>query len=347
MAYSHIVPLGALWLIFPQYHFLWIPIPAIALPVILRHRPTLRRLMYPLDIADEDAEKGGAGKSPLDVWPWKALLLLPRRMSRPMGDRANPVLVRELRYERLQGANWFRSLMPGAFLVSLAGALWFVVQQKQDAMWFILATATLFLIVPTIGAPSIVREFEQSTFDSLAVTTLRPISMIWPRIYLAVRTGLISLAILSMGFVPVVAFHHSGEFHGLLGGYAVIVCSIVLLSVVSVFCSAIAKSSAQALVMAYGAGAALLGGTPLACHALRIHSDVDVGLYGWIALGGPTPAFLGMAKSPYLGEIVEWFGLDFLVLGHCVFALGVSVVLFLVMVFGFDYFWKKGPLRKM
>lgn len=347
MAYCHIIPVGALWVAFPKVHPLWILAPIIAIPMIVRHQPTIRGLLYPSNLAHREPENDkDRAMSARDERFWAILLLIPPRLRRPMMDWMSPVLIRELRYERLGGALWLRRLLPPIYVAALLGGVWLVGFKDLAPIWFLMACGVAFLIVPTLGAPAMTREFDMKTFDSMVVTLLRPPSILLAKIYVAARSG--GAAILGLAAVAaVIAAHKTSSSGGEMATCLLILgVTIVFLAVIGVFCSMAAGSTAQALVMTYCVAGILFAAGPLVCHLLRMFSDVPVESYAWIALCSPAAPLLAFAETKILSDVSAFYGADGLAVMYCVLALSLSVFLVVAMSVGFDFFWKKGLLRR-
>ncbi len=354
LSYSRILPAGALWMVFPDYHPIWLGAAILALVVIIRHEPALRRLLYPGDLLHDDEGLGGPAGWAFERRGILTQLLVPRRPAVPMRSWQNPILFRELRCEALGGGwVWLRRILPTAITAGAGCAALFALWLNHVGLWFLGVAAIAGFAVPALAAPSITREFEHGTFDSLAVSPMRPFFIIWPKIYLPVRTGMVlAIVMLALG-APLAYFGSPATLNAIPMGLGVIAASMVVLSAIGVFCSMASRSTAQAMVVSYAVPLFLFAGGPTLCHLLRIYSDHPVSSYSWLAAVSPAAPLLAwgewpwlVEKSPWLREIAQFYGPAELAINFCAISLIATLALFLVMVFGFDYFWKKGPLRR-
>ena len=344
--YSHVLPIGVVWLILPELHPVWIAAPLVALRWIVGHRPSLRHLQYPADQVMEII--GERHKDRLaDAGDWFDWLFGRRAPKRSMRDWANPVLVRELRCEGLGGPVWVRGTLLTMLGLSLAAAVLFVWVRDLTPLWYLSVIGAIVLVVPALSAPAFTREFDQGTFDSLVVTTLRPATILLGKTAVGIRTGvLLTLALTAVGAPILVWLRGRNTLYLLPPAFVVIGSTLLLLSVSGVFFSLASKSTASALTAAYGVAVAAFAGGPLALWLMGVFTDLPPARYAWVALASPATPFLAMAEAPFTRDATALFGSDGLVYGYAGLCAGLSLLLFIVMAFGFDYFWKKGPLRR-
>ncbi len=350
LAYGQALPIGALWMAFPDYHAVWLIAAAAAWAFCANHAPTLRRLTYPSGRAPifdqghfEESDEEEARPNPL------TRIFVPFRLPGPMRDWQNPVLVRELRWESLGGGAWILNFAALALAASAASAVWHILARAQPALWALVAIGAAAIAALALSAPAMAREFDQRTFESMAATPLRPFSILWGKAWIAIRTSFILLALETVPAAAAMAFSDRGMFDALPALGLVAAATIILLSVVGLFCSFLARSASQALVNAFAAAALPFVGGPAFCRLLWMYSDLEPSRYSWLALLSPATPLLAMAGSPWLKEGA---------LGHplaperyigifCALSAGLALALFIVMAAGFDYFWKKGPLKKL
>jgi ABC-type transport system involved in multi-copper enzyme maturation permease subunit len=266
----------------------------------------------------------------------------------------NPILFRELRCEGLGGGwVWMRRILPTAIAGGVGCGALFALWLNHPGLWLLGVAAIAGITVPALAAPAITREFEHGTFDSLVVSPLRPFSIIWPKIYLAVRTGMVLASVMIVLGAPLAYFGNPAALSAIPVGLGVIAASMIALASIGVFCSMASRSTSQAMVAAYAVPLFLFAGGPALCHLLRIYSDHPVSSYSWLAAASPATPLLTwghwpwlIERSPWLREIAQFYGSTELAANYCAISAILALALFLIMVFGFEYFWKRGPMRR-
>jgi hypothetical protein len=325
----------------------WILIPVFALPIILRHKPTLLRFQHPDDPLEEAPSPSPPAPKKARRPDLLALVFGRRRMEQPMSDWSSPVLTRELRCQGLGGAGWIRSSLGVALGMGIISAVGLIRSPNPTAPWFLLIAAVVFLIVPAMSASAMTREFDQGTHDALIVTALRPASILWPKIYVALRTGAVfALLLAGLGAGALACRKDLSGFAQAPICLAVLGCALLFLSVLGVFISLASRSTAQAVVTVYAAAAVPFAGGPLLCWLLGMLSDFPAQSYAWIAMASPATPLLALARAKWLSEALLQYTPGQLAAIYCTLSVSLSAALFVVMALGFDYFWKKGPLRR-
>ena len=227
--------------------------------------------------------------------------------------RANPVLRRELRV-RMRGRRAF--IVLGIYLLLIGLVTYateqvlvhaddsyqlqsFQVGQILFAGLALFEITVLIFVAPALTATAISAERERGTFDLLRATPIRPRTIVWGKLVAALGyAGLLIVASIPMA---------SAVF--LFGGVAPtdVWATFVLLGVTTLafgmlglFCSALARRTGLAAVLAYVTAATLVVGT----IGLYVFLDaVHGGLVDTATFGGAIPADAGMKPVPVQGGV--------------------------------------------
>lgn len=188
--------------------------------------------------------------------------------------RANPILRRELRV-RMRGRRAFVVL--GAYLLLLGIVAYateqvlvhadesyqlqsFQVGQILFAGLAIFEITVLIFVAPALTATAISAERERGTFDLLRATPVRPHTLVWGKLVAALSYA----ALLIVASIPMA----SAVF--LFGGvappdvwatFALLGITTLAFGMLGLFCSAVARRTGLAAILAYGATALLVVGT--------------------------------------------------------------------------------------
>ncbi len=345
-AYFHVLPLGALWILFRDLHPLWLLAPLFLIPSILRNPLLVHVLKYPFDYPLKDRrEKQDAVEERLGHWLRRAVAL-PRR-NRVMRQWENPVVVRELRYQELGSAGQALRLLPGVLIASILLAIAFVGFTGMSILFHLGVLLLLGFFIPALGAPSFASEIHQRTFEALLLTPMRRSSIVGAKLWVPVRTGFILLLIIeTIGLIISVIFNPL-SLALVLQGMMLTAAAIVLVASISVFCSLIARSTAQAVIVSYAVVFAIFLGIPALWRHLYIYNDVAPRNYAWMGGLSPLMPFLvlqhGIAWLEAVGKSYgSALGASDVYTAHFIFfALAVSCVLFACTTVILNKFWRK------
>jgi ABC-type transport system involved in multi-copper enzyme maturation permease subunit len=164
--------------------------------------------------------------------------------------------------------------------------------------------AMLILFVPGIAAVALTGEKEANTLEMLYASRLRPGQIISGKIWLAIIYPLILLAS-GLPFVALLAWRGDLQTADLLWAYAILLVSAIYLSIVSLTISAITKTSATALVIAYGLVLVLCGAVLVpAAIMIQSQSGAPAMLLHYIRALSPVAA----ALSRFRGQLIETGG---------------------------------------
>ncbi len=165
-----------------------------------------QRLLHPPDedvtapLADGTRPKKRPVGLVLDQRRWPDRWLVPPRRQSYLPDGVNPVLDRELRAELFsQGTSMLRALIQVSAAVSvvlMGVCLELVPKLAYVYCWFLLSFAVL--ITPAFAGGAIAGERERGTFDLLRCTLLKPHHVLFGKMYVAVRTVLALMLLVSV-----------------------------------------------------------------------------------------------------------------------------------------------------
>ncbi len=164
--------------------------------------------------------------------------------------------------------------------------------------------AMLILFVPGIAAVALTGEKEANTLEMLYASRLSPGQIISGKVWLAILYPFI-LLISGLPFIALLAWRGDLQTADLLWAYAILLTTAIYLSITSLTISAVSKSSATALVIAYGA-VLLLCGAVLVPAAIMIQSQTGTSamVLHYIRALSPVAA----ALSLFRGQLIETGG---------------------------------------
>ncbi|MBL9089902.1 MAG: ABC transporter permease subunit [Planctomycetaceae bacterium] len=286
-----------------------------------------RRLRYPpdvggegRDVVDERRELHEAVGLIIQRDQFPDRLFAPPKRTDLLPEGANPVLDKELRSELFsQGTLMMRLVIQISLLlaVPLMGA--FLYFRPLWAPWYI-GYVLLFnmLVGPVFSAAAVAGERERRTLDLLLVTTLRPASIVWGKLFGGLRVAgvltsfLLWPVVLAWLFVP--------EYHANLPTFAaylaIVAVTCAVTSVIALACSVVFTKSTTSLTTAYLAVVALFLLPPAAdafvqaylpateaariVHRLTIASPFSAAFHLPLDLGD-GPASVRPAEWPLVG----------------------------------------------
>jgi ABC-2 type transport system permease protein len=215
------------------------------------------------------------------------------------------------------------AFVAGAFLNQEAGPTTGQASQVGVNLLQDLAALQLFLILlitPSTLAAAISGERQRQTWDLLVLTPVSAFSIVWSKLVAGIAFNLVllcaslpifSLAFLFGGFSP----------RALIRVYAVFLTSILLLSAVSLFASAVSRRVTTALVLANTVALVLgFGLTVLTIFLQNWSKQATTGSHApeltplaqldpFVALASALPTSRGLSYLGHLGTINHAFGL--------------------------------------
>lgn len=349
--YIRVIPIGALWVFFPQLHPVWLLLPVFVLsPVLKLDKDVGRHLRFPFDFQAQAEET----EAPIteNMATLGRRLFVPRRRQRPMHDWENPVVVRELSYQGLHSAGRVVGLMPMTMALGVPVALICAVLLKQPQVFHLVVLLMAAFLIPALGAAAFTSEADQRTLEPLVQSLLRRRTIVLGKVWVPMRIGLILLIVLELLYAALMAVVAPQALDLWGQSMMIIAAAIVLLSATSVLWSQLARSTPQAVIGAYATAFILLVGIPALCRHLFIYNDLALREYAWVGAASPAIPFL-LLTSPWqwVAQMANAYGSpvqawDAFFTAFLTFALVVSAVELLVLMAGVERAWMR-PLRRL
>lgn len=233
-----------------------------------RLRPSLIDRARPAGTATEE-RSGREQRRRRIVFLW---FFDPQRRSGAIGDRANPVMVKEFRTRVLGRAHWMMRLIGACLIISLAlmlaAANWAAAQPDKlgflGGVIVIFQMALVILVTPALSSSLVSIELESGGWPLLQSTPLSPLSIVvgkllsvaWPVMLLLLAT-VPGYAVLLLIDAP----HFAGRVIGVLVSLALTALFSLLLGAA---CSSLSRRTAPASALAYLVLVALCAGTLVA-----------------------------------------------------------------------------------
>lgn len=178
--------------------------------------------------------------------------------------RDNPIFLREARWwlrgrwlRHNPSAAWTAGVIAVIFLWIYWRGLWAVAagnQQELRPVWFWMVRLLLVLIVtlgPVLASTAIMKEREQRTWESLALTLLTARQIIFGK-WLASLVPLCLLILAAMPLLLVICAILDTSFGGLLAVVAFFLLTAAAYTLLGVFCSFVARKSSTARMLSLG-----------------------------------------------------------------------------------------------
>jgi len=185
--------------------------------------------------------------------------------------------------------------------------------QGQDSLLLALSfgqLVMLVLLVPGIAAVSITGEKEQNTMEMLYASRLSPIQIVVGKIVSAISYPMM-LLLSGLPFVALLGWRGEVSTDLLVRSYLVLIISAILLAVVSVTISSVAKLSATSLVLAYVVMLATAGATLVpAAIMIDTQSGTPAMLLHYVRALSPVAAVLSLLRpslTDLSGDIHHFF----------------------------------------
>ncbi|MEW6351364.1 MAG: hypothetical protein AB1646_20115 [Thermodesulfobacteriota bacterium] len=186
-------------------------------------------------------------------------LIDPKARRKPIEDRRNPMLVKELRWGLMSRATWGIRV----FFASLVVSGWICLQYlfeggylaaSQVAMAVWVQMPFILCIVPALLAGSFAKEAEQGNMDMLRMTLLTPGQIVWGKLL----SGVIAVAPLLLGpmFASILVFTtwllEPGVIVVLCMAWVTVVVCILLSLSFGVFSSMVIRRTGLSILLSYG-----------------------------------------------------------------------------------------------
>ena len=239
---------------------------------------------------------------------WPFYLVDPLARKKPIEDRRNPMMVRELRWGLATRATfllriffisfivWFFSSVPVAFDRNQEGAEW----------WFMVQMIVMVVVAPAFVSNAMTKEYEQGNIDMLRMTLMRPREIILGKVASAfiVVSPLIGASVLAcISFAVMLAF----DLSLFVPGYTTLLLCAFLSVCFGLLASMLTKRSIVALVLSYLLNILVFFG-PVVLRFFFDISAFDEGIM-WV-VDSPIVAFiqlkqLGSSSEAWLAWIVN------------------------------------------
>jgi ABC-type transport system involved in multi-copper enzyme maturation permease subunit len=199
----------------------------------------------------------------------------------------NPIIVKELR-GRMRGMRPYAVLT--FFLLVMVGVgyaiNWLVTSQTRfgatvlsaqvgQALFSGLAMCELFLVVflaPALTSGAISGEREQLTYDMLLATPLRPLRILWGKLFAAL-SYLFLLMFAAIPLFSVVLVFGGVAPRDMAKALLMLLIAALLFGAIGLFCSALVRRTAQATVLSYTITLLLIGLSTLAASSWGAFSN--------------------------------------------------------------------------
>jgi len=307
--YVRVIPVGALWVLFPQLHPLWLLLPLFLFQSTLRLGEARKFLKYPFDYPLRMLEPEHPMVATQDAALLLRFLLVPWRRDEPMRQWENPIVVRELRYQGLHSAGQVMQVLPWLAVGGIVTAVLFIGIFGRPELFHLAVLLGLAFFVPALGAVAFRSEVDQGTLESLKLTSARRSGLVLGKVWVPFRMGLILLLVMEVAGALLMALFHPVGLSLWLQSILVSASAIAVLTTTSVLWSLLARSTPQSVVGAYATAFVLLVGIPALCRHLFIYNDLALQNYAWAGMLSPSMPFLVLtSRWQWLAEFSAVYG---------------------------------------
>lgn len=247
-------------------------------------------------------------------------LLDPQRRRALIGDRQNPVLVKE-RYTGManRGTTAIRILYAMAILAVVLGAFSTVTIElvpdggQVASMFLLVETLLLCLAAPLFVATALSKEREWGNWDMLRMTLLTPRQVVLGKVQAALQSLALPAAALLIGTLPLwlVGFGDSSVLVGLSFGTVKFFVSVIYVVALSFFAGTGHSRSTAALSSAYGVCIAAFLGAPALIYAYINYLDpartFDEYLYNIETAAWYSPLMIGFLQGDFDYELTSLY----------------------------------------
>jgi ABC-type transport system involved in multi-copper enzyme maturation permease subunit len=368
-AFAVTLPLAVVCLAYPKWQLVIEAIVVVVLLFLLED--VAERVRRPREAHQLPDQPGTSITITMDADSPLDRLLIPHRDQKPFSDHKNPVYERELIEEsEAAGRPWWHFLLRFTILLAVVGTigmffgrLWLEGQvsstaefERKLAEYADYAQLRLFdyvilvalLIAPAQSASAFSKERERQTADLLLTTLLRPREIVLGKWRLGLKTSFHLLVLLSLPWIAVVVLICFGKNASVpvltlqaVAGFVIAVATLVTLNTLSVFCSLLCRSTAQALSASLAIAVGWFGGPVLLYQLLTRFSELPVAAYAWLTHVTPFPSFYAIAGSKTFEKAAASLPAPLLAAEYLLLTVAVNVVLLAAMTLAFDRFWRR------
>lgn len=184
-------------------------------------------------------------------------ILDPLKRKKPIEDRRNPMMVREIRWGLFnRGTLLIRVFYVSLVIYFIAGAVSSLSYRVTDVMqgWFFMQTLLTVTAAPALIANSLTKEYELDNLDMLRMTLMTPKDMILGK-FTAGFANVTPLLLSSMlSCIPVLFIVGAQTLGILLVGYAnLLACTLLSISI-GLFASMCTRQTSTSIMISYGLG---------------------------------------------------------------------------------------------
>jgi len=258
------------------------------LKIVNRVKKPFPRVARPIDMENPDRQKGLVLRR--DAFPDK--LLIPKKRTRLLPDRVNPVYEKEIGSEVFgQGTLLVRYMLVLGFSLLVIFIFFLVAGFAEIYICYVLGFITL--IAPTFASNAFTQEKERRTLDLLLATPLKPREIVWGKVLATFRfTGTV-VALLCVYLVMGLMHPGTITFANLFAFVCIIPTHMFTVIVIGLFFSMVFKRSLDAMLATYTALALLFLG-PVALLLILVGvTDTPVDQISWLGTVTPFLATLG------------------------------------------------------
>lgn len=273
-------------------------------------------------------------------------LIDPQRRRALIGDRQNPVLVKE-RYTGLasRGTTAIRILYITAIAAVITGAFTSVIietsRDKLLSTWGFLAVETLLLlgIAPSFMATAFSKEREWGNWDMLRMTLLTPRQVVLGKLMAALQSIAFPAATLLIATLPLLqpALRDSDILSGWAFGTVMMGVTLVYAISVSLVAALHASRSLSALLWAYGVCLAILVALPILVALLEFDDIFRQYVPRYVALWLSPLTMPILSMEGYISPLAQPY-----VWSHIAAVLALSGVLIVLSIYWCAALWR-GP----
>ena len=183
---------------------------------------------------------------------WPFYLVDPLARKKPIEDRRNPMMVRELRWGLATRATFLLRLFLFSFIIWFCISVPVAFERNQEGAewWFMVQMVVMVVVAPAFVSNAMTKEYEQGNIDMLRMTLLRPREIILGKVasgFFVISPLIFASVLACVAFAVMLAF----DLSLFVPGYVtLLLCATVSVSF-GLVASMLTKRSIVALVFSY------------------------------------------------------------------------------------------------
>ncbi|NIA15896.1 MAG: hypothetical protein GWP08_17670 [Nitrospiraceae bacterium] len=183
---------------------------------------------------------------------WPFYLVDPLARKKPIEDRRNPMMVRELRWGLATRATFLLRVFFGSFIVWFFSSVPVAFERNQEGAewWFMVQMVVMVVVAPAFVSTAMTKEYEQGNIDMLRMTLLRPREIILGKVasgFFVVSPLIFASVLACISFAVMLAF----DLSLFVPGYTTLLLCAFLSVSFGLLASMLTKRSIVALVLSY------------------------------------------------------------------------------------------------